>query len=161
MKKCLECEEEIVGRRSNARYCNDYCATMFRSRRWRQANKGRIKTKNTADNSDVPKRIIVRIKSKCKGKGIEFDLTESDIVVPEYCPVLGIKLVPHQGKKGYHPDSPSLDRIHPDRGYVKDNVRVVSARANLLKNDASIDELEKVLDDLRSLYEEETAHSNI
>ena len=153
-RNCLECGEEVVGRRSDARYCGSYCASKYRNRKWRAANPDKIREKNSSDNASVAKRMIIRTKSKCKAKGIEFDLTEDDLTIPDKCPVLGIDLVPHQGRRGYHPDSPSLDRIYPDRGYVRGNIRVVSARANLLKNDASIDELELVLDDLRRLYSE-------
>jgi hypothetical protein len=39
----------------------------------------------------------------------------------------------------------SLDRIDSDKGYVKGNVQVISYRANMLKSNASIEELEKVL----------------
>ena len=46
-------------------------------------------------------------------------------------------------------DRPSLDRIDGAKGYVKGNVRVISHRANMLKNDATIEELELVLKDLR------------
>ena len=69
--------------------------------------------------------------------------------VPEFCPVLGIKLVPYNNGSGFHIDSPSLDRIKPELGYIKGNVRVISNRANLLKNNATVEELEKVLEDLR------------
>lgn len=79
----------------------------------------------------------------------DFDIDASDIVIPEFCPVLGIKLNPRNRGVGYHPDSPSVDRIDNDKGYVKGNVRIISARANLLKNDATIEELTLVLEDLK------------
>lgn len=43
------------------------------------------------------------------------------------------------------PDSPSLDRIKPELGYVKGNIRVISFKANSIKNDASIEELRQIL----------------
>lgn len=45
--------------------------------------------------------------------------------------------------------SPSLDRIDSSKGYVKGNVRVISARANMLKNNATVEELTLVLKDLK------------
>ena len=48
-------------------------------------------------------------------------------------------------------NSPSLDRIRLELGYVKGNVRVISGRANLLKNDATIEELEAVLGDMKGV----------
>jgi hypothetical protein len=37
--------------------------------------------------------------------------------------------------------SPSLDRIKPELGYVPGNIQVISARANVMKNDATPEEL--------------------
>lgn len=101
------------------------------------------------NNAKTEQRMLYRTRSRAKAAGIPFDLVVQDITVPEVCPVLGIPLVRHQGKKGYHPDSPSLDRKVPALGYVKGNVVVMSARANLLKNDASLAELEAVVSYLR------------
>lgn len=89
-----------------------------------------------------------RAAHRAKKKGIEFDLEREDIQIPEQCPILGIKLKTNQtGRPGFFADSPSLDRIDPLKGYTKDNVRVISNRANLLKSNALISELELVLAD--------------
>ncbi len=42
------------------------------------------------------------------------------------------------------PNSPSLDRIDPTKGYVKGNVWIISHRANTIKSDASHEELKLV-----------------
>lgn len=66
-------------------------------------------------------------------------------MIPEKCPVLGI-LFNGQGSKHSRPDGvPTLDRIVPDVGYVKGNVAVISLRANRIKYNATIDELESVV----------------
>jgi hypothetical protein len=71
---------------------------------------------------------------------IQFSLTLRDMpLIPEFCPVLGLKLYVVSGKTT--DNSPTLDRIHNHLGYVPGNVIVVSLRANRLKSDASIDEL--------------------
>ena len=63
----------------------------------------------------------------------------SDIVIPDVCPVLGIKLDCAAGLKA---DAlPSLDRIDSSKGYIKGNVWVISWRANQLKRDSSLGEL--------------------
>lgn len=85
-------------------------------------------------------------KGRAKKLGLPFDIAPEDIVIPTYCPVLGIKIDPVvRGRKGFHPMSPSVDRVIPSRGYVRGNVRVISNRANRLKCDASIDEVRAVL----------------
>jgi hypothetical protein len=47
---------------------------------------------------------------------------------------------------GVSPNSPSIDKFIPERGYVPGNVSVISHRANWLKNSASIEEVQMVLD---------------
>lgn len=41
-------------------------------------------------------------------------------------------------------NSPTLDRIIPELGYVKNNIIVISFRANRIKCNATIDELKKI-----------------
>ena len=68
------------------------------------------------------------------------------VALPDFCEVLGFPLVyDGRGRKRPHPDSPSLDRLIPSLGYVNSNVRVISHRANLLKSNATPDEMWKVL----------------
>ena len=86
-------------------------------------------------------RMHQRAKQRAKRLGREFTLQFEDVVIPDVCPVLGIQLVVHKGKSGAFPDSPSLDRIDNSKGYTKDNVRVISQRANQMKGDASAQEL--------------------
>jgi hypothetical protein len=87
-----------------------------------------------------PKRELLHsAKRRAKEKDCQFDLRETDFEIPTVCPILGIPLV--CGKGSITPNSPTLDRIVPLLGYIKGNVWVISARANLMKNDASIHEL--------------------
>lgn len=94
-------------------------------------------------------RMLSNAKLRAKQKGLEFSLEIDDIQVPAICPVLGLPLTVARGRKpgdaGAAPNSPTIDRIDNSRGYVKGNVRVISWRANDLKHDASVDELEAVL----------------
>jgi len=92
----------------------------------------------------------VAAKQRAKNKRLPFTLALTDIpTVPDTCPILGITLKAHHTRRGPQPDSPTLDRIISSRGYVPDNVRIISWRANKLKGDASLDELEKVCDYIR------------
>lgn len=69
----------------------------------------------------------------------EFTITVDDVVVPEFCPLLGIRLAPGELVAG--PCSPSLDRIDSSKGYVPGNVWVLSHKANRMKNNATVAEL--------------------
>ena len=90
-------------------------------------------------------------KSRAKKKDLPFNLELQDIIVPKVCPVLPwIELTPVANKETRFTTSPALDRVIPELGYTKGNVRVISGRANVLKNNATIEELEAVLNDLKS-----------
>lgn len=85
-----------------------------------------------------------RAKNRASKKGLPFDLTIDDFSIPEKCPILGIELVAGEGRRGPQDTSPSLDRIVPEKGYVKGNVVVISHRANKIKSDATPEEIEAV-----------------
>lgn len=113
------------------------------------------RNKRTRDwHRDNPKRsYLLAAKKRAREQGVPFDLEESDIVFPDVCPVLGIPvfLLRTDGPRKRTDNTPSLDRVIPSLGYVKGNVHVISWRANRLKNDATMDELRKLLN-----YMEET-----
>lgn len=81
-------------------------------------------------------------KYRARNAGIEHTLTLEDIEIPDYCPVLGIKLSTQSRDKKY--SAPSIDRIDNSKGYTKDNIIITSVRANLLKKDATILELQLI-----------------
>jgi hypothetical protein len=88
-------------------------------------------------------------KKRAKEKGLEFDIELSDISIPEVCPILGTALQRERGSLTTTGCSPSLDRKDNSLGYVKGNVWVISHRANRLKPDATIEELEALLEFLK------------
>mgnify|MGYP003680884614 FL=1 len=151
---CSVCSSDIIGRNSNAVYCSPKCGDIARNRRYASKHPDKVKENGKRQREKFEQRVVTRIKSRCKAKGIPFDLDVTDVIPPEVCPVLGIKLVLHNQGRGYHSDSASVDRIDPTKGYTKGNVRVISARANLLKNDATSDELRLVLKDLEEIENE-------
>ena len=132
-----------------------YCGASCRSKAWYHNNPETVIFKRQRYESlYYERKILSRIKHRCKTNGIPFDIDEHDIDIPKHCPILGIELNAHvMGKaKGYNPEAASVDRINPTKGYIKGNIRIISARANLLKNDATLEELRAVLADLEVLY---------
>jgi hypothetical protein len=88
--------------------------------------------------------------SNMKRAGIEFTINFGELIWPEYCPILGIKL-DYFVKGGVPQDnSPSFDRIDNTKGYVKDNVFIISNKANRLKNNGNIQELRKIIEYLEN-----------
>lgn len=84
-------------------------------------------------------RLWRSVRCRARRLGLPFDLEPYDIVIPECCPVLGIPL--QFAPKGRTSNTPSIDRRDPAKGYTKDNIKVISWRANRLKSDASLEEL--------------------
>lgn len=81
--------------------------------------------------------VLSAARNRARKKDIPFDITVDDIVLPDVCPILGIPLNKHYGKQGGSIDSPSIDRIIPELGYVKGNIQIISALANNMKSNAT------------------------
>lgn len=96
-------------------------------------------------------KMFLAAKSRSKKNGKPFDITLNDINIPAVCPILGIPLVQHSEKCDY--DSPSLDQVIPGAGYTKNNIQVISHKANTIKSNASLEELKKVVAYLESQRE--------
>ena len=76
-------------------------------------------------------------------KHVAFDIEVADVHVPTHCPVLGIPLVIGEGKMS--DGTPTIDRLIPTKGYTKGNIMVVSWRANRLKSDATLADMEALV----------------
>lgn len=83
-----------------------------------------------------------RAKTRARERNIEFNLTLDDFDIPEYCPILGMKLEVFSGKSGGRPTSPALDRIDNSKGYITGNVMVISHLANQMKSSANKQQLQ-------------------
>lgn len=120
--------------------------TRYLSRKCRMCHTGASRMAYRARGADrvggLVGRLLGAAKRRATEKGLEFSLTPSDVVIPETCPVLGIRLSTDDGDWN---NSPSLDRIDPKKGYTPDNVRVISFRANRIKCDATVAEVEAIL----------------
>ena len=83
---------------------------------------------------------------RAKKLGLEHTITYEDIapLIPEHCPVLGIKLNWDMGFPGGNPNKPSIDRIDSSKGYTLDNIQILSWRANDLKADGTPEEILKL-----------------
>jgi len=130
-----------------------------RSKKWREDNPERYKKQqrdkyNKRKESyqkfnksrkfkDTPKWLYSIAKSRAKKKGMDFTISVEDIVIPDVCPILGLKLKPSNNKVA--PSSPTLDRVDPSKGYVYGNVRVISHKANNYKRDMTLDVIKSLV----------------
>lgn len=105
--------------------------SQYRESMKAKANKFRI------ENNE--KVLLSQAKSRSNRNGLGFNLELSDIIIPDKCPILNVKLKRGVGKKDKQ--SPSIDRIDNSKGYITGNVRVISYLANHMKADATPEEL--------------------
>jgi hypothetical protein len=90
--------------------------------------------------------ILTSARLRAVRDGVPFDLVAADIVIPVFCPVLGLELeIGARGIRGGTDASPSLDRFIPSLGYVRGNVAVISNKANRMKADGSLEEHEALV----------------
>jgi len=83
---------------------------------------------------------LVRLRTQATRRGISCTLTEDTLPqVPDLCPILNIKL---DGRDMNH--TSTIDRIDNTKGYIPGNVQIISYRANMLKRDATIEEMFKL-----------------
>ena len=150
---CFDCKNEYT---RNYRKKNKEKFKLYEEKRGKDPE--RIKYKKEYKQNPINKRrhaacervrrrtpgeqILSRAKNRAKKLNLPFNITIDDIIIPEFCPILGLKL--EISECGFSDSSISLDRIIPEFGYVKGNVVVISNRANVIKRDASLDELEKI-----------------
>ena len=91
-------------------------------------------------------RLWLNAKRRARDKGVPFTITLNHIVIPKICPLLGIPLT--SGIQG-SPNNASVDEVVPGLGYIPENFQIISWRANTIKNDATLEELELLTANLK------------
>ena len=98
-----------------------------------------LRTKKWQDaNPDF--KIFQAAKRRAKQLNVPFTITRKDIIIPDKCPALGIPIV-CGGSRYSTANSPSLDRLIPELGYVPGNVTIISHKANTIKSNANPEEI--------------------
>lgn len=163
VKTCVECKEEKPysefytekNQRISSR-CK-ICAKVH-LKRWKKNNKERMKECINKYKIRQPiSYLLIRCRIRAKKKNLEYNLSREDIVIPKFCPVLGIKIT--FGQEKYN--SPSIDRIDNNKGYIKGNIIVVSVKANELKRDSSFEERQQLVDFYSNIEENRAKIRNI
>lgn len=151
-KKCTKCKKSKSqqdfgnlsvgkdGKNPRCKKCERQREQEYRKKNPDQGKKAWTRYNKKKRNEQPELVKFYSVKGSAKKRGIEFSLQPSDIVFPEVCPILGIKLLNH-GKGGPQPNSPSLDRLDPSKGYIPGNVNVISNKANIIKSNATSEEV--------------------
>jgi hypothetical protein len=163
-KQCPDCKQvlpvEMFSKNKSKRNgLHSHCKACDgeRRRNW-YAKTGKQWTKDYAKANPVmimTQSMVGHARGRAKDKNLPFDI-DLDYVrsmvgenaeLASHCPALGVPLdwsrMRNNGGK-HLPNSPSIDRIDPERGYVKGNIKIISYRANQIKSDASHQELKLV-----------------
>jgi len=158
MQKCTICKEEkdlscFYKDRSKKNGVGNRCIACERSREYSDLKNNRKKERYHTDPESNRK---IRMWSKegkirnfeahlwrvaryrAKKRGWAFNIEATDLVIPEFCPLLGIKLVRGKGRID---SSPTIDRKIPELGYVKGNVAIISWKANRMKYNAGREDI--------------------
>lgn len=168
MKRCTKCEIEkpisefSVERRSKdglQAYCNpckndalnkwrkknlDKCRAY--ERKWYKEHPTKKRTYWLRCRARHPESYLWKAaKQRATEDGLYFTITPEDIKIPVMCPVLCIPLSFGATRKEDRSHSPSVDRIDPKLGYVPGNIVVMSYKANTMKSNANLAELEALV----------------
>lgn len=106
-------------------------------------------------SSNRDRLLLSYAKTNAKRKGLEFNIDISDVIIPEFCPYLEIKLTSDLGS-GQLSTNASIDRIDSTKGYIKGNIQIISRLANTMKSNASIDQLIIFAKNILTLHNNET-----
>ena len=140
-KKLLPIEQFYTNRTETSNYNKVYSCKACMSLRQKQYRLQR-----------PHQTVIIYIKSQLKHRlsvpkefNIDADYLKQ-IDTTDICPILGIPMRWHAGRGTgkRQPNTKSIDRIDPNRGYIKGNVQIISWRANKIKQDATFEELIKL-----------------
>lgn len=158
MNDCLGCSADLSAFNKNRRFCPE----CYKARRKAYCSEWKRNNWNTksgyADAMNAKRRehyttfreknLLAKAKQRADRFGLDFTIDESDIIIPDVCPVLKERLVTNTRY------APSLDRIDSTKGYIKGNVQVISRRANTMKNDANEKDLKMFSNWAREVYGE-------
>lgn len=120
---------------------------------YRSKNADKIRKIRAANKE---KFLIKEVKQRARRSNIEFDLNIKDIKITEHCPYLQIKLVKTGGE-----NSVSIDRIDNTKGYIKNNIIIVSMKSNSMKSNLSLQEIQLINRNYFKIGKEDDFYINI
>jgi len=134
--ECKPCKKKV-----DAIHWNKYAPHKIAlNRKYKEANKKTVYAK-AAQYKENNRELCIWLGARKRAyeRSLEFSIEVEDIIIPEYCPLLGIELK-FRGGMNNRDTSPSIDRLDSAKGYIKGNIKIISFRANRIKNDATVEE---------------------
>ena len=147
-KFCKDCETDkplcdfSKNRRFKGGFCF-YCKPCSKARRvpaldQAACKRWRIRNQKQSLLSKARRSAILR--------GQECTLTLDDFEIPTHCPIFSMPLRDTTGTGRRSDDTASIERIDNSLGYIPGNVVIISWKANRLKNNATMEELQRIVD---------------
>lgn len=95
-------------------------------------------------DSNLERSLWLGARRRAQQLGVPFSIEVTDIIIPQVCPVFKTPF-----EKNTH-FAASLDRFIPEMGYVPGNVYVISKKANMMKSNGTLTEMEMLLEWMKS-----------
>ena len=159
--ECPRCHKMFIRKSGSQHFCSQCISetTDFERRKiWESLHpemwEKRKESKRKYLEQNYIKSKLNNARHRAEREGIEFNITEEDIIIPEKCPLLNVPL--KIGTRLEYDYSPSIDRIDNSKGYIKGNVWVISNKANSMKNSASTEELKAFCENILKLINNST-----
>jgi len=153
--QCRECRRQIGKvhdhkesrvQKRKAWTCENRDKVNSYTQKWADNNPEKRRLLNDlSHNKNRIKRFFYSAKNRALKSGADFELEFEDIIIPDTCPILGIPLkFTNLGSKKSNEErdqTPSIDRIDNNKGYIRGNVWIISLLANVMKNKGSFENL--------------------
>ena len=148
---CHSCYDKYIYRLNPSKHTSRHAKWAARNRLHvsRYAKDRKLKQRQV----DPISYVLSSIRGRARKYKIEFSITYEDLkaVWTDVCPVFG---TPLKFNLGFRKDnSYTVDRMNNSLGYLKGNIRIISWRANRIKLDATLEELECLVRYMRTASE--------
>lgn len=145
---CIDCAEKRIAKRKERAAAHEKTVDRVMKKKGRDSKRyladreNRLAMAKKWQEENPELRMMGFAMRRAKMYSVPFNLSVEDVVIPQFCPVFGFPLVRNSGIGAKSkPNSPTLDRINPELGYVRGNVQVISQKANSWKQSKTLDDL--------------------
>ena len=163
IKRCTICFTDLTIKKTGSDigncYVSNYKNTIYKCNSCfialSNTKKNKYRKEKTVGSRIHLEDLVEAARQRARKFNLPFTLKIQDLreIITTRCPVFDFKFeINKQNTKNNWRNSPSLDRIVPDKGYVKDNIIIVSLMANVIKNQATPKEIQKVATFYKKLY---------
>lgn len=97
-----------------------------------------------------------KAKNRAKTKHIDFSIEKYNIFIPKICQVCKIEICQNNNK--VQNNSPSVDRVNPTLGYIKNNIAVICYRCNNIKSNGNVEDHKRIVDYIKLAVHLERDH---